>query len=220
MWNSDLYNKTLKAIKEQGVFKGHLVKSKETLYRLLGEELHVSYHAVKGWTRKDSNGPGDEEVLKDLKNLLGADMTKFIEDIHKEEKNVSTTYSDFVKENIQKGYDLMIDYITSDDVEDENEYCKMRAELSKLQIVIPTEIFDKMEKCADDLLEPIIYDHDNFFAELYTEELGYFDEDHAFHLKSEEATFKHMGLFLEKIWDVQKKIERFGMEELYPVLVS
>ena len=52
------------------------------------------------------------------------------------------------------------------------------------------------------------------------QELGYFDEDHVFHLKDEAATFKHMGLFLEKICNVQKQVEKFGIEELYPILVS
>ena len=35
MWNSELYNKTLKKIKEKGSFRGYSVKSKEKLYLLL-----------------------------------------------------------------------------------------------------------------------------------------------------------------------------------------
>lgn len=220
MWNNELYKKILNAIKERGSFKGQPIKSKEKLYLLLSDELHVSYHAVKGWARDGSSGPGDEDVLKDLENLLGTNMNNDFENGIVEETKMKVVYSDFVKENIQKGYDLMMDYICSEEVEDENEYCKMREELSKLRVAIPKVVYDKIEKCADDYLEPIIYDYENFFAELYTDELGYFDEDHVFHLKDEAATFKHMGLFLEKIYGVQKQIEKFGIEELYPILVS
>ena len=148
MWNSKVYVKILNAIAEQGAFRGNPVKNKEALYQLLADELHMSYHAVKGWTREKSNGPGDEDVLKHLKILLGTDLSNATKINYKEEEKMATVFSDFVKTNIQKGYNLMIDYIMSDDVEDEDVYCKMREELSKLRVAIPKAIFDKMEKCA------------------------------------------------------------------------
>lgn len=220
MWNSDLYNKALKQIKERGSFKGQFVKSKEEVYWLLSKELYVSYHAVKGWSRKESTGPGDKHVLEKLKSLLGTDMMDNEQDRIKEVTEVKAIYSDFIKNNIQKAYDLLLDYLYSDEIEDEDEYCKMRENLAKLQIAIPKEIYNKIEKCADEYLEPIIYDRENFFAELYSEELGHFDEKHVFHLRDEDAMLKYMGLFFKKIFNVRKCIEEFGIKELYPILIG
>ena len=128
--------------------------------------------------------------------------------------------TDFVKRNVGKAYELLIDFIRSEDVENEDAYCKMRMELKKLKVAIPKDIYDKIEDIADEYLDPIIYDNQNFFAELYTEEIGYFDEKETFHMRDEAATFKFLELFLIKIRDVEKKIEKFGMEEIYPILVS
>lgn len=158
-----------------------------------------------------------EAELRDLKSLLAMDIT---ENICDEEEITNEKYSDFVKENILKAYKMLIDYIASDDVEDEEEYCNLRDELSKLQIAIPEEIFEKIEKCVDDFLDPIIYDYENFFAELYTEDFGYFDEDHVFHMKSEAAIRAQAELYHERIWDIQCQIKEFGMKELYPILVA
>lgn len=158
-----------------------------------------------------------EAELRDLKSLLEMETT---ENICDEEKITTETYSDFVKENILNAYKMLIDYIASGNVEDEDEYCKLRDELSKLQIAIPEEIFEKIERCVDVFLDPIVYDFENFFAELYTEDFGYFDEDNVFHMKSEAAIREQAELYDERIWDIQCQIEEFGMEVLYPILVA
>lgn len=220
MWNRKKYNAMLTNIAEKRQFKGCYVKNKEALYCLLSEKLFVSYDTVKGWTRAKSNGPGERRILEKLEELLETKLT--VDDVaQKEERERQiTNYSDFVKSNIKKCYDLMMDYLNSDYYEEEDVYCKMRAEMRKYRIGIPENLFAKIEECADMYLDPIIYDHANFFAELYTEDMGYFDEEGIFHLKDEASTLKHLGLFLEKMTSIQNEIENFAMRELYPILVQ
>ena len=219
MWNRDKYNLMLTEIAKKKDFRGRYVKNKEALYLLLKEELHVSYSTVKGWGRPTSKGPGDQSVLEKLEGLLETKLT-FIE--VEQEDNIMKVEkcSDFVKNNIKDCYNLMIDFLHSDECENEEVYCKMREELRKYRIAVPKDLFAKIEECVDTYLDPIIYDHNNFFAELYTEDMGCFDEDSIFHLKDETSTLKHLGLYLDKMIKVEKAIESFAMKELYPILVN
>lgn len=219
MWNRDMYNAIIKKIKETKHWNGHEIKSKEDVYRLLSQEVYLSVDAVRSWTRPNSNGPGDELTLLKVEEMLGVKLTKQYEE-QEENKMLENTYSDFIKQNIKECYLLMIDYLHAEDIEDENIYCSMRAEMQKYRVCIPKEIFKKIEACADKFLDPIIYDEENFFAELHSEELGFYDAAHCFHLKDEKATFKYMGMFLEKIMWVEDQIEQFGMKELYPILIG
>lgn len=211
----------IETIVKEGTFKGEAIKNKEDLYRKLSVALYVSYDTVKGWTRQSSKGPGDKEVLKDIENLLNTKLT--IKDEEKkvvEETEVNKSYSSFVKEKIYTCYKLMAEYLTSDDVEDENAYCDMRNEIIKMKVCIPKEIFDKITKFAEDHLEPIIYDRDNFFADMYTEEFGYMDENHCFHIKDEDAIHKQAGIYYTKLFDLTDQLEEFGMKEIYPILTA
>lgn len=219
MWSCDLYNNTLNRIVDSGFFKGQEVYNKEELYYLLSKELHVSYHTVKGWARKGSSGPGDKKVLCDLKELLGTDMMIDLQE-KKLELPVKTVYSEFVKDNIKKAYNLMIDYTLVEKIDDEKAYFKMRAELRKLKVCIPEDIFEKINKCADECLDPIFYYEEGPFAELFTEELGYFDEKHKFHYRNDDVALKACALFCKVLSEIQHKIENFAMEELYPILVG
>ena len=224
MWDRNKYNTIIKKIKETKHWNGHEIKSKEDVYKLLSQEVHLSVDAVKSWTRPNSNGPGDELTLRKLEELLGVKLTKQgevqEEKMMEENEMQENTYSDFIKQNIKECYLLMIDYLHAEGVEDENVYCSMRAEMRKYKVCIPNEIFEKIEACADQFLDPIIYDEENFFAELHSEELGFYDDEHCFHPKDENATFKHIGMYLEKIMWVEEQIEQFGMKELYPILIG
>ncbi len=54
---------------------------------------------------------------------------------------------------------------------------------------------------------------------MHTEELGTYIGN-TFQLKNEEATLKYCGMFLDILLNIEKKIENFAMEELYPILVN
>lgn len=219
MWDRKKYDSMLNKIAEVHHLKGHRVKNKEAAYRLIGELLHVSYSAVKSWNRQNNNGPGDQELLEELEELLGTKLTTETTMVEKEKGKMTVRYSEFVKGNIMKCYDLIMEYLHSDEIESEEVFCKMRANVHKLKVGIPKDIFDKIEDCVDTHVEPMIYD-EAFWAELYTEDIGYYDDENTFHLLSEEAIYKQAGLFYSKIFEVERKVEEFAMEELYPILVS
>ena len=71
----------------------------------------------------------------------------------------------------------------------------------------------------DKELDPIIYDNE-YWADLHSSELGSFNEEGIFCLKDENATRMQIGRFLEKVFQIEKRFEEFGMKELYPILVS
>lgn len=221
MWDREKYCKTITEIVRAGRFIGEPVKSKEDVYKLIGSEMGATRETVIGWTRATSHGPGGGvEALKQLEALLNVRLTKSVEADVTEEVVMAGTYSNFVKENIKKAYELIADYLMSEEVEDENAYCEMLAEVEKLEIAIPKEIYVKIKNFIDMYVDQIIYDTDEFFADMHTEEFGYWDDEHCFHLKNEDATLKFCCMFMEKLLDIRNKLQEFAMKELYPILVS
>lgn len=221
MWNTKLYKVILDTIVKEGTYRGKAIKNKEDLYRKLSTELYVSYDTVKGWTRQSSKGPGDKDVLNDLEKLLNTTLTtKDKEEVVMEETEMNKSYSNFVKEKIYRCYELMLNYLAEKNFEDEAPYCEMRNEIIKMKVCIPKVIFEKITAFIDENLDPIVYDHDNYFSEVYTEDFGYRDEDGVFHftVKNEEEMRKHVGLYFEKLFELMDRVEEFGMKEIYPVL--
>lgn len=219
MWDVEQYRRIIQKIAKHGSLNGKCVKNKGDIYVQLSRKLYVSVDTVKSWARKNSNGPSDEAVVKQLEAIFNTCLTKNNVEEIKEEDNM-TTYSDFVKSNIKEAYKLVMDFIKSDDIESEERYCEMRSNLETLKVAIPKEIYVKLINFVDEKLDPIIYDNDNYFAELHTEEFGYLDEENCFHLKDEQATYKFLGLFMSMVCKLINEFEDFGMKELYPVLIK
>lgn len=219
MWNRELYIGMIRKIVESGTFMGKSVKNKEELYNSISSLLFVSYDTVKSWTRKNSNGPGDASVLEKLEQLLGTTLVKENKQENVEVVVMKDKYSDFVKENVKRCYDMLFDYVIEKDIENEARYCQIRTEIRKTKIAIPQEIYGKIEAFADEYLDPIIYD-DTYWDFLHTEELGHFDENGTFCLKDEKATLQSCGLFLNKVIEIAEMLETFGMRELYPLLTE
>lgn len=67
------FREILKSIMEKKKFKGHRISSKQQLYVLIGEALHVSPETVKYWQRDKSSGPDPRmpELLDELEEYLG-----------------------------------------------------------------------------------------------------------------------------------------------------
>lgn len=126
-------------------------------------------------------------------------------------------YSDYTKNNIEKCFNLMLQYVDVASIESEEAYCNMRVDIRKMQIVIPKEIYEKINTFADDFLAPIIYE-EGYWDFLEKGELGLYDESGSFCLKDEQSTKKYCGLFLEKVIELQKMVIEFGMKELHSIL--
>lgn len=216
MWNSKLFNETCnKIVKEQGAFEGELVSSKEFLYVKIADALNVSNELVKKWTQSKSKGPREQDTLKKLEDLLGIELWDYSDC-----KIPYVKYSESCKRSIQKCYDILKDYLHSDEVENESNYAQMRLEIDKHKISIPDDIFKQIINFIDEKIEPIIYDYEKVFASLHTEEYGYTDDSGVFHVKGEKEFIQILGKRIQIIMDIEGQLDEFVMKVLSPILTE
>lgn len=227
MWDHEKYSRVLGTIKKQcksdGVlFKGQNIESKEQLYVLIGEEVHVERDTAKGWTRNESKGPGENSQIESIERFLGLPVGELGRreerpKMKKETKNVKLT--DFSKKAIMHCYILMKEYIRCDQVEEEERFLTMLFEIEKQRIAIPDAIYQKIQDAIDEFLTPIVYETQATFSNCFTEEIGHY-EDGAWHIKDEEAARKSVINFTVRLVEIERSIDDFAMEQLYPLLVE
>lgn len=107
-------------------------------------------------------------------------------------------YSDYTKNNIEKCFNLMLQYVDVASIESEEAYCNMRVNIRKMQIVIPEDIYEKINTFADDFLAPIIYE-EGYWDFLEKGELGSYDESGSFCLKDEQSTKNIVAFFWRRL---------------------
>ena len=66
-----------------------------------------------------------------------------------------TTYSDFVKENIKKAYDVVMNYYGKNILLEEEAYIDMVLELKGFQVCIPESIYNKIGMYLEEKIEPV-----------------------------------------------------------------
>ena len=120
--------------------------------------------------------------------------------------------SDFSKRNVMACYGLMKDFM-HDNVESEENYANLLLGLEKLRIGIPEEIYAKIIKFVDEELAPLVYESDKVFAVC--------DKVKAEMKKDikEEDIVKIAAPYLDILFNVEEKLDDFGMKELHPYLV-
>lgn len=217
MWDFELFGRAIDKATKDEALKKIMGDKKYKIRDYLNEQYHLgSSETIKSWERRNSNGPRDPKTKKDLEKIFGVTFDREVNS-NKEE---GYTMNDFVRQKIFECYNLMKDYVRSEEVESEDAYCEMRYQLEKKKIAIPQEIFAKIASFADVELGKIIYDYENTFAATKTDELGYIDEDGCFNYSDEEATFKGIILSLDIILKIERKLDNFGEEELSPILTA
>ena len=223
MWDVRKYKGIIDTIKKDGTFLGSDISSKEDIYKLIAERLFVDTETAKSWTRPTSNGPGSDNVIAELENLLGIPEGELGRRENKQDMNNEKQHmglSDYNKEAIHKCYILMKTYLHDDDVEDEDCFSKMYEEVEKNRIAIPAEIYIQIKECIDELLAPIVYEHDDVFYRCYTDDLGHVGDDGSFHINDEEALKKTIMYHMMTLVEIEEKVDQFAMEHLYPVMVG
>lgn len=115
---------------------------------------------VESWCRKNSSGPGDIGTRAEIERIFNAtfdenNKQKFSETIFREEEKIMK-YSDFVKVKILEDFELIHNFITKN-IEDEDEFCKIREKIEINALVIPDYITNLLDDFIEDELEPIIY---------------------------------------------------------------
>lgn len=221
MWNVKAYKRVLQEIKDSGFFNGKSISTKEEIYKELAKCLFQNYETVKSWTRPTSGGPGDENVRKELEEMLGLTAGALTSN-QSEEKGKTMQdirLTDFNKSMILRCYELMKDYLHDEDMESEDCFSHMFCEVEKLKIAIPAVVYEKICQFIDDKLAPIIYEREDTFAECYREELGFYNEEGIWEAKDEESVKKMCMAFILKTMEIEQELDAFAMEELQPLLV-
>ena len=132
------FREILKSIVEKKELNGDRISSKQQLYVRIGEALHVSPDTVKYWQRDKSSGPDPRtpELLKELEDYLGypdALQKKInIEEEKTEDKRMDTV-SEFQKQQIMEIYEVLKNFVSEMNIENEDEYYRIRAVIERKQ---------------------------------------------------------------------------------------
>lgn len=216
------FREILKSIVEKKELNGDRISSKQQLYMRIGEALHVSPDTVKYWQRDKSSGPDsrDPELLKKLEHYLGyptgALQKKInIEEEETEDKRVKKI-SEFQKQQIMDIYEALKKYVSEMDIENEDEYYRIRAVIERKKLVLPETIFNAIMQFMDNVVEEYVFDaEDPAFTE---EEAEY--ENGVMNIKTDAAFNKLMSHFLERLQELDEKIDQFAEQELRAYLLG
>ena len=211
----------MKSIVEKKELNGDRISSKQQLYVRIGEALHVSPDTVKYWQRDKSSGPDPRtpELLKELEKYLGYPTGALQKKINIEEEKTEDkrmdTVSEFQKQQIMECYERLRKFVSDMDIEDENVYYDIRNMIEVKKIALPTAVYKAMMNFMDQVVEPYVFEDT---TEIFSEEEAERNEKGIVEIKSEQAFQKLMVRFMEKLSELDEKIETFAESELKPYL--
>lgn len=215
------FREILKSIVEKKEFNGDRISSKQQLYMRIGEALHVSPDTVKYWQRDKSSGPDPRtpELLKELEDYLGypdALQKKInIEEEKTEDKRMDTV-SEFQKQQIMEIYEVLKNFVSEMNIENEDEYYRIRAVIERKQLVLPDTIFNTILQFMDNVVEEYVFEAE--YPDFTEEEAEY--ENGVMNIKTDAAFNKLMSHFLERLQELDKKIDQFAEQELRAYLLG
>ena len=210
------FREILKSIVDKKELNGDRIYSKQQLYMRIGEALHVSPDTVKYWQRDKSGGPDprDPELLKKLEHYLGYPASALqkkinIEEEETEDKRVKKI-SEFQKQQIMDIYEALKKYVSEMDIENEDEYYRIRAVIERKQLVLPDTIFNTILQFMDNVVEEYVFEAE--YPDFTEEEAEY--ENGVMNIKTDAAFNKLMSQFLERLHELDEKIDQFAEREL------
>ena len=215
------FREILKSIVEKKELNGDRISSKQQLYVRIGEALHVSPDTVKYWQRDKSSGPDPRtpELLKELEEYLGypgALQEKInIEEEKTEDKRMDTV-SEFQKQQIMEIYEVLKNFVSEMNIENEDEYYRIRAVIERKQLVLPDTIFNTILQFMDNVVEEYVFEAE--YPDFTKEEAEY--ENGVMNIKTDAAFNKLMSHFLERLQELDKKIDQFAEQELRAYLLG
>ena len=215
------FREILKSIVEKKELNGDRISSKQQLYMWIGEALHVSPDTVKYWQRDKSSGPDPRtpELLKELEDYLGypdALQKKInIEEEKTEDKRMDTV-SEFQKQQIMEIYEVLKNFVSEMNIENEDEYYRIRAVIERKQLVLPDTIFNTILQFMDNVVEEYVFEAE--YPAFTEEEAEY--ENGVMNIKTDAAFNKLMSQFLERLQELDEKIDHFAVNELKDYLLG
>lgn len=216
------FREILKSIVEKKELNGDRISSKQQLYMRIGEALHVSPDTVKYWQRDKSSGPDPRtpELLKKLENYLGYPTDALLKKINIEEEKTEDKsmgkVSEFQKQQIMDIYDALKKFVSEMDIENEDEYYRIRAVIERKKLILPEIIFNAIMQFMDNVVEEYVFDAKN---PAFTEEEAEY-ENGVMNIKTDAAFNKLMSQFLERLRELDEKIDQFAERELKAYLLG
>ena len=215
------FREILKSIVEKKELNGDRISSKQQLYMRIGEALHVSPDTVKYWQRDKSSGPDPRTpvLLKELEDYLGypdALQKKInIEEEKTEDKRMDTV-SEFQKQQIMEIYEVLKNFVSEMNIENEDVYYRIRAMIERKKLVLPGTIFNAILQFMDNVVEDYVFEAE--YPDFTEEEAEY--ENGVMNIKTDAAFNKLMSHFLERLQELDKKIDQFAEQELRAYLLG
>ena len=209
------FREILKSIVEKKELNGDRISSKQQLYMRIGEALHVSPDTVKYWQRDKSSGPDPRtpELLKELEDYLGypdALQKKInIEEEKTEDKRMDKV-SEFQKQQIMDIYEVLKNFVSEMNIEDEDEYYRVKDVIERKKLVLPETIFNAIMQFMDNVVEEYVFDAER---PAFTEEEAEY-ENGVMNIKTDAVFNKLMSQFLERLQELDEKIDQFAEREL------
>lgn len=157
------FREILKSIVEKKELNGDRISSKQQLYVRIGEELHVSPETVKYWQRDKSSGPDPRmpELLDELESYLGYPKGALQKEIkiveEKTEDKRMDKVSEFQKQQIMDIYEALKKFVSGMDIENEDEYYRIRAVIERKKLVLPETIFNAILQFMDNIVEEYVF---------------------------------------------------------------
>ena len=112
-------------------------------------------------------------------------------------------------------YERLRKFVSDMDIEDENVYYDIRNMIEVKKIALPTAVYKAMMNFMDQVVEPYVFEDT---TEIFSEEEAERNEKGIVEIKSEQAFQKLMVRFMEKLSELDEKIETFAESELKPYL--
>ena len=138
-----------------------------------------------------------------------------IEEEKTEDKRMDTV-SEFQKQQIMEIYEVLKNFVSEMNIENEDEYYRIRAVIERKQLVLPDTIFNTILQFTDNVVEEYVFEAE--YPDFTKEEAEY--ENGVMNIKTDAAFNKLMSHFLERLQELDKKIDQFAEQELRAYLLG
>ena len=158
--------------------------------------------------------------MKKLENYLGYPTGALLKKISIEEEKTEDKsmgkVSEFQKQQIMDIYDALKKFVSEMDIENEDEYYRIRAVIERKKLILPEIIFNAIMQFMDNVVEEYVFDAKN---PAFTEEEAEY-ENGVMNIKTDAAFNKLMSQFLERLRELDEKIDQFAERELKAYLLG
>ena len=138
-----------------------------------------------------------------------------IEEEKTEDKRMDKV-SEFQKQQIMDIYEALKKFVSGMDIENEDEYYRIRSVIERKKLVLPKTIFNAILQFMDNIVEEYVFEAE--YPAFTEEEAEY--ENGVMNIKTDAEFNKLMSQFLERLQELDEKIDQFAEQELRAYLLG